>query len=114
MGLLQPERTLQKQYWQYVERLRVSGESGHLEDQQKTEWQKLDFNSDGIHNCTQFTQLVPVDDCLLISVALIAKAERRRQPNPEGDLQYPDEVRRQLANKESYYERKLGQVQCSM
>jgi hypothetical protein len=39
---------------------------------------------------------------------------RRRQPSSERGLQFPNEVRRQLANKESYYEPKLGQVQCSM
>ena len=61
-------------------------------------------------------KLVPVDDCLVISVTPIAKAERRRTTqtsSSEGGLQFANEVTRQLANKESYYEPKLGQVQCS-
>jgi hypothetical protein len=40
---------------------------------------KLDFNNDGTDNWTQFMRLVPVGDCLTISVTLIAKTEGLKQ-----------------------------------
>ena len=45
----------------------------------KDELTKLDFNNDVTDSWTLFMKLVPVDDCLTISVTLIANTEKLKQ-----------------------------------